>query len=316
MDSEPKKTWLQWLPPRVRDLGMTRYGPRPLIGLAFLVALSTLGIWREKWIADTALPYLAHGIQLLSGLSVGFFGALLFVWLIGLLTLAFIESSPVVASAQKWFHRRSRASVLEASLLDANASLDENRDLLTHAAEREQELQRELSEARATLQQHLDAMEYGNRLLNNPAPLTPSDLGFLKTDVSAMQNVLVSAWLAVGKMRDQVLGKMLDRGEQDAAYHLAAVVKDQDVKQSERVFARLSRQSQELVDSREAIASASNCYARDLHRLFLLARCVGLHLGSLEGHAVWSEADIRYRTLFKVKLEAPYLADVKRCIHL
>ena len=120
MDS-PKNILLDWIPPRLRDWGMTRYGFRPLVPLAATLIAAVLATIFHDWVFGKALPWIWDGLKLLVAHPIGPFGLAFGVYLAVLVGLGWLETSPTV---KEWRERRS-VEVIPASAVLPPLSADD-----------------------------------------------------------------------------------------------------------------------------------------------------------------------------------------------
>jgi hypothetical protein len=91
---------------------VNRYGPLPLVGVGFAVFFLLIGIFAEEWLGLRWQEFV-NGWQALLDLRIGFFGLVVFALLIGLMFLAFIDTSPVALVFRQWLNRnKTKASVI------------------------------------------------------------------------------------------------------------------------------------------------------------------------------------------------------------
>lgn len=282
METTSKKTWLDRIPPRIRDFGMTRYGYRPLVPLTVVLILGVL-FWKfQDAVTGTLWPWFWEGMKRLMAHPIGPFGLSFVIYLGVLVGAAWIETSPsVVWMRNRWAKTTMLSATERAAVADLAATLA--------------------------------AIKYGAPRLVYPDPLNGSDIEFLQANVKELHGFLETAYNALWEMlQKQLLWEMWERGKGATDHYLGRFVQDTCTVPSKKMIERLTSQVEMACDSREALTAACDCYAINLQWFHVLTRCTGREPTSFEGYELWKESHEQYETVLKRKLELPQFTAVKK----
>jgi hypothetical protein len=90
---------------RCKALLVKKFGPLPILGIAVALFFLIAGIFFQNWLADQGKA-LKQGWSVLMGTPIRFFGLLTFLVLVGLMLVAFVDTSPVAAVLKEWLNRK------------------------------------------------------------------------------------------------------------------------------------------------------------------------------------------------------------------
>lgn len=297
--SDLRRTVSEWIPPRLRDWGMTRYGFRPLVPLIAALILAAL-IWKfQDAVFGSAWPWFWEGMKRLVAHPIGPFGLAFIVYLAVLVGAGWIESSPTVKA---WRERRSAHTAAAPNAAD-----------ITSLRQQLSAAEQQASRAEEKRQEVIAAVRYGPRALG-PADLSPLNtiqLKFLHEHMLELRNVTISAGMALQKVMLAVLWVMWEEKPAGVRHCLATLENEHRLEPCKRSLQRFQEEVDFGRDTRESFARFYKWYAENRERISNLSMMIGHQLDKTDGYSLWIETDRQLEAALKHKLDVPQFGEIK-----